>query len=191
MFIINSYMKSYFKSFKKNAGFTLIELLVVIGILGVLAAALIATIDPFEQLKKAQDANVKNATVEYLNANIRYYTTHNTFPWDSVANGGDACNGGADPNAVLLTNATMATCTTALIGEKELKSGFATATDLLKEIYITGDLTNKIVRGCFKPTSASQQKSKETKYSDAAGTTLGATCKSAPGGTIDCYWCTE
>lgn len=184
-------MKSYFKSFKKNAGFTLIELLVVIGILGVLAAALIATIDPFEQLKKAQDANIKNATVEYLNANVRYYTTHNTFPWDSVVNGGDACNGTADPSVVALNNATMATCTTALISEKELKSGFATATDLLKEIYITGDLTNKVVRGCFKPTSVSQQKSKETKYSDAAGTTLGSTCKSAPDGTVDCYWCTE
>ena len=32
-------------------GFTLIELLVVIGILGILATSLIATIDPFEQLR--------------------------------------------------------------------------------------------------------------------------------------------
>ena len=46
-----------------KAGFTLIELLVVIGILGILAAALVATIDPFEQLKKADDAKIKNIAV--------------------------------------------------------------------------------------------------------------------------------
>ena len=46
------YMRNYLsRLFKNSKGFTLIELLVVIGILGVLAAALIATIDPFEQIK--------------------------------------------------------------------------------------------------------------------------------------------
>src|SRR3970040_449139 len=89
MIIIN-YMRKLLARFKGVQGFTLIELLVVIGILGILAAALVATIDPFEQLNKANDANSKNAAVEYLNANIRYYTTHNAMPWDTA---GDECMG--------------------------------------------------------------------------------------------------
>lgn len=178
--------------FNSSKGFTLIELLVVIGILGILAASLVATIDPFEQLKKAQDSNVKNAAVEYVNANIRYYTTHNTFPWDTVANGGALCNGGADPSGVVLTG-TMADCTTALESEKELKTGFGTATAIVKEIYASGNISTKLMKACFKPSSVSQQKSKDTKYTDAAGTVVGVdgTCKSTVGGATDCYWCTE
>jgi len=53
---------------------------------GILAAALIATIDPFEQLNKAQDANVKNTLTEFINANIRYYTTHSALPWNDANN---------------------------------------------------------------------------------------------------------
>jgi prepilin-type N-terminal cleavage/methylation domain-containing protein len=97
MFKLNVYMKkltAWLKNlFKSSKGFTLIELLVVIGILGVLAAALVATIDPFEQLKKATDANVKNTAVEFIDANIRYFTTHNAMPWvnDPSCAGSNRC----------------------------------------------------------------------------------------------------
>jgi len=65
-------------------GFTLIELLVVIGVLGILATGLLAAVDPFEQLKKARDANYRNAAIETLNAFTRYYATHGYFPWNST-----------------------------------------------------------------------------------------------------------
>src|SRR3990167_4073205 len=124
-----AWFKSLFK--KTSEGFTLIELLVVIGILGILASALVATIDPFEQLKKGQDANVKNALVEYINANVRYYTTHNVFPWAPVPDGAN-CNGGLAPDGTKsLTDVNLTTCVTALADDKELKAGFATATNLL------------------------------------------------------------
>ena len=45
-----NHMRNYFV---QNKGFTLIELLIVIALLGALAVGLLATIDPFEQLKKA------------------------------------------------------------------------------------------------------------------------------------------
>src|ERR1035437_9897985 len=97
MSIMNIYMKEFIKSLKNffkqgKKGFTLIELLVVIGILGILASALVATIDPFEQLNKATDANVKNTSVEFLNANIRYFTTHSAMPWFAAPDGA-GCNG--------------------------------------------------------------------------------------------------
>lgn len=192
MFIINTYMKSYFKSFKKNAGFTLIELLVVIGILGVLAAALIATIDPFEQLKKAQDANVKNTTVEFVNANIRYYTTHNALPWADI-NGGaayTACRTTPTPSGVVLTGTQMSSCLASLISDGELKAGFTTVVSILGEIYATG--TSNTVVACFAPQSKSQKKDLNTKYTISGALVPNPTtaCIGYDGSTV-CYWCAQ
>lgn len=64
-----------------HSGFTLMELLIVIGVLGILAAGLLAAIDPFEQLKKARDTNNRSAAIEFLGASQRYYATHGYLPW--------------------------------------------------------------------------------------------------------------
>lgn len=166
MVIINTYMRNYFKSLKANAGFTLIELLVVIGILGILASALIATIDPFEQLKKAQDANTKNTTVEFVTANIRYYSTHNQI--------GTACVG----TTTLAASADP--CLTQLINDGELKTAFTTASSVFTNInYIGG---TQSMTACFHPSSKSQQKDPNTKY-----TITGAACDNST--STACYWC--
>lgn len=182
MFKLNIYMNKCIKKIKKTAGFTLIELLVVIGILGILAAALVATIDPFEQLKKAQDANVKNAATEFVNASIRYYTTHNAMPWDDTVNAPGCGSTG------VLTDASLGDCLDAMVQEGELKSAFTTADNLLKEINVTGN--SNLVTTCFKPQSKSQQEDALTKYDSVGQTTTG--CKSqTSGGGIDCYWCIQ
>lgn len=184
-------MRICLKSLKRNAGFTLIELLVVIGILGILAAALIATIDPFEQLNKAQDANVKNTVVEYINGSIRYYTTHQAMPWADTAAPAACQNSGTPPSASLLTTAQMQSCTDALISDGELKASFTGATNVLGKVYITAGANNAII-GCFLPVSRSQLKDPNTKYTQSGEAIASPTtaCKGY-GGATDCYWCTQ
>ena len=160
-------------------GFTLIELLVVIGILGVLAAALIATIDPFEQIRKAQDTNVKDIAVQYVDANVRYYTTHNLLPWGFTA----SCNGQSAPGGITLGAAGMAGCLTSLVYDGELKPAFTGVTAALSSIVITG--TSDSVTACFQPVSKAQLSDPNTKY-----TQNGSINASCPSQTAGCYWCT-
>ncbi len=189
-------MRSFLKLFKKNSGFTLIELLVVIGILGVLAAALVATIDPFEQIKKAADSNTKNTAVEFNDALLRYYATHNAFPWDT---NGASCNGGTPPTGAvnLLDPAPgMATCVTALTAENELKQAFAQDKNDLQDIYVTYDAVNNDVIACFQPQSKSQQKIALLKSDGTAGTThlcvfTNGVPSSAGHNGDGCFWCTS
>lgn len=166
-----------------GAGFTLIELLVVIGILGVLAAALVATIDPFEQLKKASDANVKNTAVEFIDANIRYYTTHNQMPWAPAgclgANAAGTANGTLYP---ALTN-----CLASLVNDGEIKAAFTTVTGVLSAIIVNG--SSQDVTACFQPQSRAQRNDPNTKFNS---TGVAITDGSCPNATLTtCYWCSE
>lgn len=173
-----------------HQGFTLIELLVVIGILGVLAAALVATIDPFEQINKARDTSKKNIAVEYLNASTRYYTTHNYMPWDVEANvAGCNINGNQGPGQTALNDASFTPCVKALADENELKEGFLSAGEL-KDVYATYDDTQgqNNIAVCFLPQSVSQQKDPIAKYNRNG--TDGTDCKSL-GGSTTCYWCAK
>jgi len=183
-------MHNYFKNFKGNVGFTLIELLVVIGILGILAAALVATIDPFEQLNKAQDANTKNTVVEYVDANIRYFTTHQAMPWDDTALTG-SCQTAPNPSGTGLQIASMEDCTSDLIADHELKASFSTATNILKNIYVTSGVNNAVIV-CFLPVSKSQMRDPLTTHTVTGGdvNNPSSACKGFGGGT-DCYWCTQ
>lgn len=176
---------------RNNKGFTLIELLVVIGILGILAAALVATIDPFEQLKKGNDSKVKNIAVEFFNSNIRYYTTHNAFPWSDATSG---CNAGGSLTSPFqgmnLQNDVNAgeDCLTPLITEGELKQSFDSNPNDLAKITVSDDGNNNLTV-CFLPESKSQKNSPETKY-DLNGTeVVDGSCPSAVSTT--CYWCTK
>lgn len=180
---------------KIQKGFTLIELLVVIGILGILAAALVATIDPFEQLKKAQDTTTTNVLTEWITATTRYYTTHLAFPWEATP-AGAGCNDAAFPDGSdALDVAVMATCTTALIGDNELKAAFASSANL-KFVFITYDDNLKQVTGCFNPQSKSMLHNVNTHFS-VTGAELGGsggiceTNAAKDNNPTSCYWCTK
>ncbi len=136
---------------RKN-GFTLMELLIVIGVLGILAAGLMAAIDPFEQLKKARDANNRNASIELMNGFTRYYATHGEFPWNLdtpiFCNGVDA---GGDPGTVaggVIEVQTMTACIGALEDDGELKENFLE--NIASDAYVASENDTNI-RVCFAP----------------------------------------
>ena len=181
-----------FKNLQK--GFTLIELLVVIGVLGILAAGLLATTDPLEQFRKGADSNAKTTSLELVNAITRYYSVHGTLPWDSVANGGAGCNGGITPAATRVSNIAAASgfndCLTTLTNEGELKSTFQTQYSVLNKLYITDTTpagsSSKAVAVCYNPESKSESKRPEAKYSQNP---TGVACD--PALSAACYWCAQ
>jgi prepilin-type N-terminal cleavage/methylation domain-containing protein len=219
---IDIYMKEFIESLKKllkrKKGFTLIELLVVIGILGVLAAMLVATIDPFEQIKKANDSKVQNTAVEFTSANIRYYTSQNGFPWDNTNVDGTACAAAFSPAYVPGTSTTIAPqsldkldsgspahgCLTELITTGELKSSFTSIVGVLNNVWVSmPDVVNRHLLVCYLPLSKAGQKDINANWKLTGGTILAPTgwaqddavtkyCPSMGGPTTHvCFWCTQ
>lgn len=86
---------------RQSFGFTLVELLIVIALIGVLAVALMATLNPIEQVNKARDSKFKNDAAEVLAAIERYYATQNYYPWSPQVWGGEG-TGIADETEVAL-----------------------------------------------------------------------------------------
>ena len=165
---------------RMQKGFTLIELLIVIALLGALAVGLLATIDPFEQLKKGRDTSTRNTVSEFYNANLRYYSTKANFPWGT---------------ATTLTSAAVSSRgsdITSLMNAGELKNRFMelAGTGNLAKIYVTSTGTEHLAV-CYKPESKSFQVDPNTVYSSDAIAQTGTVCKSAAGGTGDCFFCIQ
>jgi prepilin-type N-terminal cleavage/methylation domain-containing protein len=165
-----------------NTGFTLMELLIVIGVLGILAAGLLAAIDPFEQLKKARDSNYRSGAIELLQSVQRYYANHGYFPW---RNTGTSCatNAGAalapsTPGSSLAAqmvkvgvsqDSLIDTCLTDLITDGELKSTFKQG--LNTTVYLSS-WTKTDSRVCFSPESKSTRNDSQTIFNlDSSGGT--------------------
>lgn len=166
-------------------GFTLIELLIVIALLGALAVGLLATIDPFEQLKKGRDSSLRNTVAEFYNANLRYYSTKGEFPWASSSMTAQSVD-------------SLSTYVDTLISAGELKNRFMqlAGIDNLEKIYITSTADPGVkpenIAVCYKPESKSFQVDPATQYDINGGTTI-VNCKSGTAGTAgtDCYFCIQ
>lgn len=66
-------------------GFTMIELLIVIAILGILAVAVLAAINPIEQINRGRDTGTRSDAEQLLGAIDRFYAFQGYNPWLSGA----------------------------------------------------------------------------------------------------------
>ncbi len=163
-------------------GFTLIELLVVLGILGILAAALLAAINPVEQLNKARDAALENTASEFISATVQYYAAHNTLPWTT----GCYPSAGLNGQITSVSLSSLSNCiTNPLVSEGELKQSFLSNTANLQNIYITSTGPNTTM-ACFQPQSHTVQADANSKYNQNG--TVNASCPSVGN---SCYWCAQ
>jgi prepilin-type N-terminal cleavage/methylation domain-containing protein len=168
---------------KKNSGFTLIELLIVIALLGALAVGLLATVDPFEQLKKGTDTSRRNTTTEVYNSMIRYYAVKNSFPWQTAL---------ASP--INLNNTQMSGWIGEVANAGELKADFLklAGADNLGKIYVDsqvsgGSTVANTVSVCFEPESKSFRLEGNAKYDSRGSEMTGCLSQTSAGSA--CFWC--
>lgn len=72
-----------------TGGFTMIELLVVIAVIGVLAVAVLSSINPIEQINKGRDTRVRSNAAQLLNAADRFYAIQELYPWNDATYNGE------------------------------------------------------------------------------------------------------
>ncbi len=165
-------------------GFTLVELLIVIALLGVLAAAVLAAINPLEQANRARDTRMRSDASQLLASIDRYFVSQDKFPWVGTGSGFVANNdvsfgfANATGEQVGLCGAT---CTTdgALINNNELKTEFRNRDFIAKggttdtEALYIGKATgaSSSVYACWVPKSKSERQ-KATKTLTLGSTTL-------------------
>jgi len=166
-------------------GFTLIELLIVIAVLGVLAAGLLATVDPLEQMKKARDSNTRNTVVELYNSIVRYNSNKGYMPWDPTSGIADCLDDSTELAIGQLSSAQAQACMVGLISEGELKQSFSEAIKpLANKIWLVGG--SETVSVCFRPESRAVRQDSATRFSNDL-TSSGCVWASV----TDCYWCAQ
>jgi len=76
------------KKFCFAEGFTLIEMVIVIGVISILAAMLLAIVNPSLQIQKANDARRKEDLGQVQRALEQYYQDRGQYPTSSPSNSG-------------------------------------------------------------------------------------------------------
>lgn len=175
----------------------MIELLIVIAILGILAVAVLAAINPIEQINRGRDTGSRSDSEQLLSAIDRFYAYKGYYPWvtnpnddatlawqgvagDTVItyNGGSIPawdDGAATPCYVLdkIADGDGANCD----GTNEVKRSFIDkiiATDYNHlHVYYNGDAGASLYV-CFKPKSGAMQKDAADRCVDSNGSGLPA-----------------
>lgn len=175
----------------RKLGFTMIELLIVIAVLGILAVAVLAAINPIEQINRGRDTGSRSDAEQLLSAIDRYYAAQGNYPWMVEAD---------DPEEMLWTNVSSVEDTAGVGILEKLSTG---GTSEIKESFVNRVsasgynplyLYNRGTQGdstyiCFKPDSGSfaeeAQKRCTSTLPEDAGAISDTVCGVTVGGE---YW---
>lgn len=167
----------------KRLGFTMIELLIVIAVLGILAVAVLASINPIEQINRGRDTGTRSDAEQFISAVDRFYAAKGYYPW--MTNGASlntwTHTGGAASDETLTqinpTNSVLGDDAVDVLdimssgGTAEIKSSFTArlidpdAANYLS-IYNSG-VSGESTYACFIPKSASFREEAWTRCSSA------------------------
>lgn len=64
----------------------MIELLIVIAVLGILAVAVLAAINPIEQINRSKDTGTRSDSEQLIGGIDRFYTQKGYYPWQDSPN---------------------------------------------------------------------------------------------------------
>ncbi len=104
-------IRQHLAHIKNQAAFTMIELLIVIAILGILAVAVLAAINPIEQINRGRDTGSRSDAEQLVSAIDRYYAYKGYYAW--VNNPNDTATQGwlaVDSLTAWQDNSTPAPC---------------------------------------------------------------------------------
>src|SRR3989339_899005 len=96
----------FLQKISNQAAFTMIELLIVIAILGILAVAVLAAINPIEQINRGRDTGSRSDSEQLLSAIDRFYASQGYYPWRTAADDLEA-DGSAPIDAAAFTPVDM------------------------------------------------------------------------------------
>ena len=145
--------------------------MIVITLLGVLAAAVLAAINPIEQANRARDAKYKSDASQLLAAVDRYFVSKDEFPWQTVtpatytsADVAIGFVGAKDPNIGVCTGTCIeAAGSGVLITNNELKTefqkrDFVTKTGWIDLLYFGKALgASESTYACYVPKSKAER----------------------------------
>lgn len=145
----------------KKFGFTMIELLVVIAVIGILAVALLSTLNPLEQIRKGRDTRTRADMSQLLGGIERYNASLGYFPWQS-GEGENLVVGSPDIPFVQINGGTLDAYLDELTNTSEVKSSFVDRItgSSYPDTYLFYDdeATGGSVIACFTPESQSFQR---------------------------------
>ena len=186
--------------------FTMIELLIVIAILGILAVAVLAAINPVEQINRGRDTGSRSDAEQLLSAIDRFYAYRGYYPWTTNPNNESALawRGVAGDTAISFTGGSInawpddssstpcfvldkianGNADGSCVGTNEVKRSFIdkiTKTDYNHlYVYFSGDAGDSLYV-CFKPQSGAMQDEAAIRCGDTSGSGLPEDFQAAAG----------
>ncbi len=176
----------------------MIELLVVISVIGVLAVAVLSSINPIEQINKGRDTRTRSDAAQLINAVDRYFAIQEQYPWNVPNDGTNTSGDGYTPGSgeTQYTSQFIFDGTTddwdwidELVSTAEVKEGFV---NRLKDyddeddhmVMFKEGTSNATMYACFLPTSQAFKREAADNCDESAGARSTPTAPSGSGLTI-------